>query len=189
MADVDICNRALQKLGQPRITSLSDQSVSARACATAYDPRRKALLRRHRWSFAIQRFQIAADANPPAFGPANSFTLPNGCLKVLAPDVIQNTNDRDWIIEGGKLLTSQASPINLRCVMNITDTTLMDPLFQEALAADMASEMCEALTQSNTKKQSALADLKTALDEAKKANAIEQVAQVPFEDTWITARA
>lgn len=185
---VDICNRALQKLGQPRITSLSDNSVAARACSTAYDPRRLALLRKHRWSFAIQRFQLPASATPPTFGPLNAYPLPSGWLKVLPPDPIQNTNDRDWIIEGGAILSDWAPPLSVKIVMNVTDTTLMDPLFCEALSADISVEMCEALTQSNTKKQAALVDLKTAIEEAKKANAIEQVPVVSNDDTWITMR-
>lgn len=187
-SSTDICNRALQKLGAARINALTDQSTNARACALAYDTCRQDLLREHPWNFAIQRFQLAADLTAPAFGYTNAFTLPTGWMRVLAPDPLQNFNDRDWIIEGGKLLTNDASPLNIRCVMDITDTTLMDVAFREALSAKISLELCEALTQSNTKKQAAAADYKESINDAKKVNAIEKVPQQAPYDSWITER-
>lgn len=188
-SSTDICNRALQKLGAARINSLTDQSTNARACALCYDTLRKELYRSHPWNFAIQRFQLAADATPPAFGYANSFTLPTGWQRVLPPDPVQNFNDRDWIIEGGKLLTNDSSPLNVRCVIDIQDTTLMDVSYQEALSSKMAEEMAEQITQSNTKKQAAADMYKDDINNAKKNNAIEKVPQQAPYDTWITKRA
>lgn len=188
-AEVDICNRALQKLGAARITALTDQSVNARACSTAYAICRDDLLREHPWNFAIQRFQLAASATTPAFGPANAYPLPTGWLRVLPPDPFQNTNDRDWIIEGGQLLTDDPSPLNIRIVMQVTDPNLMDVTFREALASKLAYELAEPLTQSNTKKQAAAAMFKDDIAQARKVNAIEKVPQAAVEDTWITSRA
>lgn len=187
-SQTDICNRALQRLGAQRIQSINDQSPAARACLTCYYPVRDAVLRSHRWGFAIQRFQLAASSTPPVFGPANYFPLPTGWLKVLSPDAKMNWNFRDWIIESNQIVSDMSAPLSVRIVMSIEDTTKYDPCFVEAFAARMAWEMCEQVTQSNTKK----ADCKTAFDlaigEAKKANAIEQVPQRPEEDEWVTAR-
>lgn len=185
----EICNRALQKIGAARIQSLADPSVNARACSTAYYRVRDAEFRKHPWNFAIQRFQLAANATAPLFGPANSFPLPTGWMRLLPPDPFQNLNDRDWIIEGNSVITNEDAPLDVRCVMKIEDTTLYDPLFDEALSAKLALELCEALTQSNTKKQTCQADYKDAIGEAKKVNAIEKVPQIAAEDRWITARA
>lgn len=183
-----ICNRALQIIGAARIVSLTDQSVNARQCNTCYDMTRQSELRKHPWNFAIQRFQLPASANPPAFGPANYFPLPPGWLRVLPPDPIQNYGARDWIIEGGQIVSSATAPLNVRCVMDILDTTLMDAAFCESLAARMAFNMCEAITQSNTKQQACVGAYKLAIDEAKKTNAIEKVPQDAPVDEWITAR-
>lgn len=187
--EIDICNRALQKLGASRITSLHDQSVNARACLTAYFVCRDQLLRTHPWNFAIQRFQLAASTTAPAFGPTVSYPLPTGWMRVLAPDKLQNFNNRDWIIEAGCILTSDSAPLDVRCVMKIEDTNLMDVTFREALASKLALELCESLTQSNVKKQACADDFKNAISEAKKANAIEKVPQSAPEDKWITTRA
>lgn len=186
---VDIWNRALTKIGAARVNSLTDQSVNARACQSCYYALRDRLYRDHPWNFAIQRFQLAANATAPAFGPTNAFPLPSGWAKLLPPDVFQNMNDRDWIIEGGQVITNDAAPLNVRLVMKIEDPNLMDVSFREALAALMSMELCEILTQSNTKKQAASADYKMSIDQAKKNNAIEKVPQVAAEDKYITCRA
>jgi hypothetical protein len=60
---VEICNRALQKLGAARITSLTQDTPNARSCNVAYNVLRKAELRSHPWSFAIKRAELAADAS------------------------------------------------------------------------------------------------------------------------------
>lgn len=190
MASVtDIFNRALAKLGDGRLASASDSSPKARACAGCYDILRQGELSAHPWNFAVQRFQLAASVAQPSFGPYTQYPLPTGWLRVLPPDVTQNFNDRDWIIEGQNLMTTFQAPVNVRCVMDITDTSMMHILFIEALASRMAFEMCEQLTQSNTKKQDLRNDYKMALNEAKKQNAIQKVPQIAVEDTWITCRA
>ena len=77
---VDICNRALQKLGAKRISALAEASSSARAVNLAYTIIRQAELRKFDWNFAITRVQLAADSPAPTWGRTNSFTLPNDFL-------------------------------------------------------------------------------------------------------------
>lgn len=188
-SETEICNRALQKVGARRITSLSEDSVNARACALAFPKVRDAELQKHPWSFAIQRFSLAEDGTPPAFGRARSFTLPTDHIRLLAPYPEQNLADRDWIVEGKKVVTNEGSPLNVRCVMRITDVNLWHPLFQESVSAKIAMEICEELTQSNAKKESAREDYKEAVREAKKASAIENVPAESPDSSWITGRS
>ncbi len=202
---VEIANRALQKLGAKRISAFTDGSANARAVQTCYDALRLAELRKHRWSFAIKRFSLAAAATNPLFGRQNQFLLPTGFLRLIDPDpnwnyagvtggniVGNNTQSLDsfvdYAIEGGYILTDINAPLNIRAVVNIEDCNLMDPLFREALSAKMAEEMCEEITQSNAKKESARMDYKEAVADAKKMNGIELPAQMAPLDTFITAR-
>jgi hypothetical protein len=186
---VDICNRALQKLGAIRIDSITDTgSLAARELNAAFEFIRDSELRDHPWNFAIQRFQLAASGTAPSFGPSNAYPLPTGWMRVLSPDPRFNGNDRDWIIEGNSILSDDDSPLDVRCVMQVTDTTKMDPLFREALSARIAYELCEKLTQSNEKRQAAAADYKEIISRAKKVNAIEKVPEEPVDDTFITCR-
>jgi hypothetical protein len=181
---VGICNRALQRLGAARIVSLDDDTKNARACNNAYAPVRDALIRRYRWSFAITRAQLAADATAPAFGFANAFPLPADCLGVIPP----NESDVDWTVEGRAILSDWGAPLEVRYKKVVTDPNDMHADFRELLSLQLAAAMCEEITQSNTKMESIKDDIKTALADAKRNNAFEQTPDEPPEDTWITAR-
>ena len=190
MASVtEICNRALQKLGSKRITSIDENSNAARACLSCYYTLRDSELMNHRWGFALKRSEIAVDAVLPEWGKQNSFTLPADCLRVVAPYPEMDYNDRDWVIENRKILTNDSAPLYLRYVGQIVDPNEMDVLFREALSCKMALEMCEELTQSNTKKAALKDDYNEAIKSARKASAIQSVPQVGVEDIWITTRS
>lgn len=188
-SEVTIANRALQKLGARQISSLSDGSVNANACNTCYIPLRDLSLRSHKWRFAIKRAELAADVTAPAFGKANAFTLPSDYLKLIEPDQEHLTNVKDFEIEGGKILTNWTAPLQIRYVYKVSDVNLMDPSFREYLSTLMAHEMCEQLTQSNTKKAGLKQDLQMIITEAKKANAVESISQIFPPDTWLTVRS
>jgi hypothetical protein len=187
-SEVEICNRALQKLGAHRIVSLTENSVNARACNVAYVPCRDALLRSHPWSFAISTASLAADATPPDFGPANAFQLPSDFIRLLSDYAEWVLNSDDHIIQGQKIFSNDDDPLEIRYVSRVTDPNLMDPLFRECLSAKLALELCEELTQSNAKKESAKEDFKDSIVEARRANAFEKVSDKPAEDEWITIR-
>jgi hypothetical protein len=187
-SEVDIANRALQKLGAARIVSLADDSENARECALCYAPVRDAELRAHPWNFSIKRAQLAADAISPIFGYANSFQLPTDCLRLLPPDVSVNYNSLDLQVEGRKILTDVGAPLEIRYVSRIEDPNLFDALFIEGLACKMAVELCEKLTQSNSKGAVAREDYKYTIREAKKLNAFENISAEQQTDRWITCR-
>ena len=187
-SEVDIANRALQKLGAERIVSLTQDSENARACNLAYPLVRDAELRAHPWNFAIARVSLPADATAPAFGPANSFTLPSDFLRLLPVDPEEVINDEDWRIEGKKILTNDSAPLQVRYIYRVTDPNEFDSLFVEALASKIAFQICEKITQSNQKKAAAAEDYKMAIAAARRINAFENVAQEPPPDPWDTAR-
>lgn len=187
-SEVQLCNQALQKLGEQRITSLTQDHPNARDCNVAYAAMRDLELRRHPWSFAITRAELAADATDPDFGFDNRYLLPTDCLRLLDPDPLGNTNDRDWTIEGRYVLTDWDAPLQIRYVKRVTDTTQFDALFDEALACRIALQLCEMKTQSNPKLENIKQQYKDAISEARRINAIEKISAEMPEDTWITVR-
>lgn len=188
MSSVDICNRALQKIGAKRITSLSEDSRNARSCNNAYDSLRLSLLNSHNWYCAIKRSALAADANPPSWGRSNSFPLPSDFVRLINQYPEDTSNTKDWVLEGHSILTDDDAPLDIRYIYDLQETGTMNPLFIEALAALIAMEICDEIVQSNAKKQTLIAEYDRVIKEAKKANAIQQVPAVPPEDYWITVR-
>lgn len=182
-SEVGICNRALQKLGAKRITALTEDSKNARECAAAYDILRDAELRAHPWSFAVSRSQLAPDSESPAFEFDYQFTLPADCLRIL-PD----NETTDWTVEGRKVLTNDGTSINLRYIARVEDPNTFDALFIEALACRIALELCEAITQSNSKKDAAARMYRDAISEARRANAFEKLSDEAPDASWITGR-
>ena len=182
-SETGICNRALQILGANRITSLADlNSKSARECSVAYEPLRDALLRSHPWSFAITRVQLAEDVSPP-IGADHQYTLPADALRVLPNNDFTN----DWVIEGRKILTNWSSPLTVRYIKLVTDPNLMDSLFRETLSGQIAAEICEALTGSNTKQALIAQRVTLTLALAFRTGGMEQRPDDGVDSGWVEA--
>jgi len=182
-SEVAVCNIALQKLGQPAIVSLDDNSVAARECNRCYAHVRNTLTTSHRWGFAMRQATLAAEAAAPDFTYGYAFPWPTDCLRPLPP----TRNDLEWRMSGRKILTSDGATLELEYIAKVTDTSLFPDTFTEALAVKLALQMCEKMTQSNTKKDSLKDELKAALADAKKANDFAEISAEPPEDTWLSA--
>lgn len=187
-SDVAICNMALQKLGAARITSLTEDSRNARACNACFEMVRDRELRARAWNFAKKRETLAPHATAPAFDFAYAFPVPSDFLRLLPPA----RTYLDWSIENHQgvkcIMTNDGDSIEVIYIAKITDPTLYDPLFDEALACKLATHMCEEITQSNQKKADTAAEYKAVMAEARQINAYEQVSAEPPEDPYLAAR-
>jgi hypothetical protein len=197
-SEVDIANAALIKLGADLISDLTENNVRARTMSARYASVRDAELRRRRWKFSITRASLAALSAAPASDYDRQFQLPNDYLRLIEGGDIADAADLTdyragagsalYSIEGGRILTNLGAPLNIRYIAKITNVALFDSAFAEALASRLAYECCERLTQSDAKRELALADYRIALSEARRANAIEAPAQSVADDSWVAAR-
>lgn len=196
-SSVEICNRALTKLGARRILSITDDVKEARELNSMFDSVRDAELRRNPWNFAMTRTALPALVTTPAWGFAYEYQLPADCVRVVqVHDVYYIANLTDYRtrmdvpfqIEGRKILTDLDAPLKVRYIARIEDTQQWDPLFVECFAARLAYECCEAITQSNTKKEQAWADYLTAVRQAKTIDAIENPPEPLPDDSWLLSR-
>lgn len=185
-SNVSIANRALQKLGAKRISSLGQDNPNARSMNACFEAVRKGELRRYAWSFAIKRASIAADGDQSEWGGWNRYSLPDDFIRLLRDD--ETNTLLDWKIEGLYILSKQASPLQFRYVAHIEDPNFYDSLFMEVFAGRLALETCEEITQSTAKKESIKDDYKADIAEAKNIGAIEKEAQQFPEDEWLAAR-
>lgn len=195
---IQIINSALTKLGAKRITALTDNVKEAREMNAIYELRRDACQRAHNWSFAIERTTLPALSDAPSWGYAYAYQLPSDCLRVVQvndiwvipglADYISGVDDEPFKIEGRKIVSDWSAPLKLKYIKRVTDASQFDALFAEYYACDLAVNVCEALTQSNTKKESAKDDLQQALLDAIRANAIELPPQPIPDDSWVMSR-
>lgn len=188
---VQIANRALTKLGAASITSMLDDTKSARVMNSMFDIVRDAELAAEPWSFASTRVELPASSTAPAFGWARSFPLPSDFLRLIEVGqdyVFYDTEDGPLFqVEGGAILTDQASPLQIRYIKRVTNSGLFPALFIEAMACRLAAEACESLTQNGSKREQAWAERKQAVRDAKRANAIEQPPRRPPASSWVRA--
>lgn len=164
--------------------NLTDTSREARACSRAYDFCRRAELRSHPWNFAIKRAQLAADTAAPAFGSTYRFAWPTDCLRVLVP---QDTSP-DWQVEGRAIISSDASPLNIRYVADIEDPTIFDAMFCETLANRIGLAIYQDVTQSSTVGAALRKSYRASVMSARKVDALEAVPTSPPDSSWITGR-
>lgn len=187
-SDVSICNLALQKLGANRITSLSDNDRNARSMNACYEAIRDRELRRKAWKFAIKRATLAPSATEPDFDYSYAFLLPVDFLRLILPPY----SSSDWVMEQHTgqpaILTNDGDTLEIRYVAKVTDPTLFDPLFVDALACALALHCCEELTQSNTKQSSLTQQYRDAMTAAARLDAFEKMPETPSDDSWFNAR-
>lgn len=153
---------------------------------------RDAELRRYRWDFATRRTSLSADGSDPEWGDWNRFSVPNDYLALIRDD--ESGQAVDWRLESGEegegvfIVTADEAPLDIRYVARVEDPNVFDPLFVVAFASRLALEACEEVTGSTTKKAGIKVDYEDAINEARRAGAIEKPAQEFPEDEWVNAR-
>ena len=222
VSTVAIVNRALNKLGDVTIRSLDDNTTASRLAASSYDIIRRAELMLFYWNFSLARTSLTYLVDPvtnlpikPAWRYGLTYQLPTDCLRVYQVNDIfngmdlteyRNADQREFVIEGDKLLTNMTGnnyaggsyvttpgspapvPLPILYVSDAIDPTKYDPLFVEALACKCAMEWSERLTQSVPKKQQAVAEYKDIVRMARSVNSIQTPSQPLPDNTWILSR-
>lgn len=132
-------------------------------------------------------------------GSKNVYRLPSGFLRYPPQDPKAGAVSylggpsgapyKDWLFEGDFIITTDTGPLVLRFIADIQDVTAMDDLFCEALAARLAYDCCEEVTQSITKQAAIGKKYADVVQQAKTANAIETGPVEPEEDDFVLCRA
>jgi hypothetical protein len=182
---VGIVNSGLIKVGADPITSLTDDSVEARAANAQYEKLRDEVLRAHPWNFAVARQRLARLVEAPPFGFAFQYQLPPDCLRVL----VMNGGRSVFEIEGRKLMTDEESA-DVVYVRRITDPNEFDAMFREALAYRIAADLAYPLANSTTLSSAMMQLYRDALALARSVDGQESGAPRIVEASgWIDARS
>jgi hypothetical protein len=150
-AEIDLCNRALSRLGtRATIAALSENSTEARTCSIWYEATRDAMLRAHDWNFA--RRQVAlADLGTPPTGWDYRYALPSDCLRFLrfaiSTLVIPSPAFEVAGTASARVLYTYEAEAEAIYTARVEDPTLFDAGFATALVDQLAAHIAFPIVQ------------------------------------------
>ena len=183
---VDICNFALDKLGEENITSLTQTgSVEARYCNRFYDQMRREVLSEFEWSFATTRAEIAEltlDSDPYEYEYQYAYQLPPLCLTVqkIQPE------ETEYEVEGGRKLYINSTFVYLQYTYDEVDVTKYTDFFIGALASRLAAELAMPLQGRESRMQAMLGMYVAMLDRAKQHDSRQKRQPPSRVNDWVT---
>ena len=182
MSIVSICNKALSQIGDEGILSLDDERKAARYCKMLYDPCRKFVLRSYPWRFALKRYMLAPLKEKPLFGYDYRFVMPKDCLRVW-----KVAGNKDFTVEGGMILYN-ADVFRFIGVSDVADPSMFDSMFEDVLAARLASELAVPLTASPALRKELAEMYEYRVAQARTASAFEGKNEKTNVTDWLEAR-
>lgn len=202
---VDIANRALSKLGEARITSLTDNNKPARAMNARYEFLRDAELMAYPWRFSIKRTQLAALASTPSWGYSMMYQVPSDNIRTVSvggaainagaigvmyeASGYRTAEEAPYEIIEGYIHTHLSAPLDYEYIAKITDSGQFHPLFVESLACRLAADAADELTGSPAKQDRALREYSIAIKEARRSDALMRPPRRRTAQNWIESRA
>lgn len=164
---VSICNRALSRIGAQLITSLSETSQNAQHCNALYAGARDELLMMHEWSWALARADLTQLVTEYT-GWDYAYQLPVDPPCLLPVQMI-GVGSQLFQREGSALLCNE-DEVELLYIKQVTDPTVFDPLFVEALVLLMASKLAGPIKANKKLEQALIGLFYQKLDEARGQN-------------------
>lgn len=198
VSPVSVCSLALTRLGGQPIASLSEGSKEAILCSAFYELSRDATLRDHPWNFATRRRALAVLASGGTDGDAAIpwayiYGWPSDCLLARR---IHNPGSTTVAIpyevalnsSGERVIYTDQATATLVYTTRVTDLTLCDPLFIEAMTWKLATELAIPLTQDRGLMQVATTMYQNAIAKARTLDANEGSADDLSQASWLEAR-
>jgi hypothetical protein len=202
-SDVEICNRALSKLGENRIVSLDDDNKPARAMKARFTALRDAEVAAGAWGFAVRRVNLAATTITPDWGYSKVFERPTDDLRPLMIDgytidyraigvmyeatgYTRTTASYRFVED--QIHTDLEAPLKYEYVSRVTDSGRFGPLFVEVLACRLAMDAAEELTQSTSKAQAVAEQYRKALSDARRTHALWEPPRVKGPTRFMLSR-
>lgn len=146
MTDVQICNLALARLGDARISSLSDATAQAQYCTLFYAQTVKELQGDYNWQFCRKQVNLS---NPtvPVTGYSSKYALPQDFIRLVRlANIDVSENFGQWEIISSDVHTGLPAPLALDYIANITDPTKFPTIFVELLSLKLAAVLSMPLT-------------------------------------------
>lgn len=168
LTDLQLCSRALIKIGAAQITSFTSGSAESDIASALYSITRDALLSAYPWNFALKKATLSQSSTPPVSDFQYAYTLPTDYLRAISAGNSNKSRGSHYHIVGNALHTNE-SVVVLSYIYRANESDF-PPFFASVLIAQLAAEFCIPLTE-NSARADAL--YKIAADELKKARSID----------------
>lgn len=183
---VQICNIGLSKLGSARIATLEPaRTALERHVSTNYMQWKETEIAAHRWVFCrVIDYPLAKTAELDGVALRFEYATPADMARPI------RLKRSEWQ-QYGRTIRSAYDNLQISYIRTVEEADF-DPLFVGVLAARIALESAEYVTQSNTKKSDASALYDKAVTEAKRGNAFtigaEDIQDDDNDFSWVNAR-
>lgn len=145
-APVDICNLALDIMGEEPIASIDDpETEKEEMMARWYDATRRAVLRKYVWNFA-QKWRVLARTGAGEGEYADAYALPNDYVRLNGVGENKNRPYDDYELGEGVLYASKGDSITIRYNRDVTNVAKFDALFVNLLALRLAKATAYQVT-------------------------------------------
>lgn len=178
---VQICNIALNHIGQRQITALNENTQSSRACSLVFDTVRDSVLREHTWNFATVMEQLAPISGESVPVWDYLYTYPPKCLFVRK--VFNSSTSDDQLpdehkemltpVTKQKCIATNVETAWIEYTYQVTDPNLYDGAFIDALTYRLAASLAQNIAGNNALAKDMLSFYERIMDRAKLANASE----------------
>jgi hypothetical protein len=149
LTSVDLCSRALLKIGAHSIASFEEGTAEAEVAANLYAPTRDALMSSHPWNFAISQSELPRLAAAPLADYAFAFQIPADCIRVLSAGTGGQGSGLEYRVVGREV-HADVENVALTYIRRVNED-LFPPFFASALVSELAAEFCIPLTDSTSR--------------------------------------
>lgn len=149
-APVDICNLALDIMGEAPIASIDDpETEKEELMARWYDTTRRAVLRKYLWNFA-QKWRVLARTGAGEGEYADAYALPNDFVRLNGVGEHKDRPYEEFELGEGVLYASKGNSISIRYNRDVTNVAKFDPLFVNLFALRLARATAFQITKKKT---------------------------------------
>lgn len=215
-SDVEICNTAMSYIRAGSINGLAETSLQAQQCSLHFAQLRDELLREYDWGFAHKIVALAPLATS-LFNWVYSYQYPSDCLyinklllnfeqvgtpadgaairartleEIYALDLDAQVKYEIYNDAGKKIIASNEANLRIDYRARITDTTLFDSIFVDAMAWGLAARTAIAIVgvdQGRQLRSDALQMYNSILAKAAAANRNESYRE-PLDSDFVNIR-
>lgn len=190
---VDICNYALNHIGKGTISALDTSTEASRRCSLRFEPVRDKVLEDYPWRFARRQVALAASSST-VVGWDYVYAYPSSCVKVRKVFTEATFGEAEpqqfdiYNVGGVQCVVCNLESAYAEFTYRVTDPTLFDPLFVEALSYALAADLAFQLTGNSGTRDAMLKIYFQFLQQAQASAATERYEQAKYAKSYTTGR-